>query len=247
MDIKQPIIHDRHIVKSIFENMKKNGINEGVFKMPKDLTIVTCRNKGSMEDRIIEHLKGYEKKSILESSLEYLGINDLVLLTDDRLPWRNTFKFEMIHNYLNSGECNTKYFMCCDAIDVIFKDDPQKVIDIFETFDCEALFMSTHSVDGYNCMTEVKEFVDKINDGNGRYLNSGVYIAKTDFIKEVIGEAMKYALPHGVTMDKYREYLNSNPSNYPQGSQDQDIFRFLESKFYPKIKVDYKNIMAYRS
>tara|TARA_X000001382_G_scaffold122874_1_gene106155 strand:- start:58 stop:801 length:744 start_codon:yes stop_codon:yes gene_type:complete len=247
MDIRQPIIHDRHVVKQFFENMKSQNLYKNAFKMPKDLTIVTCRNDGSMEDRIIDHLKGYEEKSILESNLEYLGIDDLVVLRDTRLPWRNTFKFEMLNNYLNSGKCKTKYFMCCDAIDVIFKDNPQKVIDIFETFDCEALFMSTHSVDGYNCMTEVKEFVDRINGGNGRYLNSGVYIAKTDFIKEVIDEAMNYALPHGVTMDEYREYLNSNPSNYPQGSQDQDIFRFLESKFYPKIKVDYRNVMAYRS
>ena len=247
MDIRQPIIHDRHVVKQFFENMKSQNLYKNAFKMPKDLTIVTCRNDGSMEDRIIDHLKGYEEKSILESNLEYLGIDDLVVLRDTRLPWRNTFKFEMLNNYLNSGKCKTKYFMCCDAIDVIFKDNPQKVIDIFETFDCEALFMSTHSVDGYNCMTEVKEFVDRINGGNGRYLNSGVYIAKTDFIKEVIDEAMNYALPHGVTMDEYREYLNSNPSNYPQGSQDQDIFRFLESKFNKKIKVDYRNVMAYRS
>tara|TARA_R100000231_G_scaffold139611_1_gene121610 strand:+ start:1226 stop:1969 length:744 start_codon:yes stop_codon:yes gene_type:complete len=247
MNINQPIIHDRHIVKQYFENMKNKNLYKNAFQMPKDLTIVTCRNEGSMEDRIINHLRGYEEKSILESSLEYLGVDGLVVLKDGRLPWRNTFKFEMLHNYFNSGKCNTKYFMCCDAIDVIFKDNPQKVIDIFETFECDALFMSTNSLDGYDCMTEVKQFVDKINGGNGRYLNSGVYIAKTDFIKEVIGKAMDYALPHGVTMDKYREYLSSNPSNYPQGSQDQDIFRFLESKFYPKIKVDYKNIMAYRS
>ena len=247
MDIKQRIIHDRHVVKSVFENMKRGGINRDIFKMPDDLTIVTCRNEGSMEDRIIDHLKGYEEKSILESSLEYLGIDGLVVLKDGRLPWRNTFKFEMLNNYLNSGKCKTKYFMCCDAIDVIFKDDPQKVIDIFESFDCDALFMSTHSTDGYNCMSDVKEFVDKINGGNSRYLNSGVYIAKTEFIKEVIGEAMNYAIPHGVTMDKYREYLGSNPTNYPQGSQDQDIFRFLEYKFYTRMKVDYKNIMAYRS
>ena len=247
MDIKQPIIHDRHIVKSIFENMKNNGVNKNAFKMPDNLTITTCRNEGSMEDRIIDHLKGYEDKSILESSLEYLGIDNLVVLRDGRLPWRNTFKFEMIHNYLNSGKCSTEYFMCCDAIDVIFKDDPQKVIDIFESFDCDALFMSTNSLDGYNCMVGVKEFVDKINGGNGRYLNSGVYIARTEFMKEVINEAMNYALPHGVTMDKYREYLNSKPTNYPQGSQDQDIFRFLEEKFYPRIKVDYENLMAFRS
>ena len=96
-------------------------------------------------------------------------------------------------------------------------------------------------------MVGVKEFVDKINGGNGRYLNSGVYIARTEFMKEVINEAMNYALPHGVTMDKYREYLNSKPTNYPQGSQDQDIFRFLEEKFYPRIKVDYEKLMAFRS
>ena len=116
----------------------------------------------------------------------------------------------MLHNYLNSGKCNTKYFMCCDAIDVIFINDPQSVINIFKSFDCDMLFMSTHSTDGYNCMPQVKKFVDKINDGNGRYMNSGVYIGRTEFIKEVVSEAMNYAIPHGVTMDEYREYLNSN-------------------------------------
>ena len=247
MDISQPIIHDRHIVKQYFENMKSQNIYEKAFKMPKDLTLVTCRNEGTMEDRIIDHLKGYEKKSILECSLEYLGIEGLVVLTDDRLPWRNTFKFEMIYNYLKSGECDTEYFMCCDAIDVIFKDDPQKVIDIFKTFNCDMLFMSTHSTDGYNCMPQVKELIDKINGNNGRYMNSGVYIAKTEFLKEVIDEAMNYAIPHGVTMDDYREYLTSQPADYPKGSQDQDIFRFIEPNFYPRIKVDYNNFMAYRS
>ncbi len=245
--INTPIIHDRHIVKEIFNNMKSNNTNFKSFLKPDDLTIVTCRNKGTMEDRIISHLKGFEDTSILENNLDYLGIEDLVVLTDDRLPWRNTFKFELIYNYLKSNKCTTKYFMCCDAIDVIFIDEPQKVIDIFESFNCDALFMSTHSTDGYNCMPEVKKFVDETIKSNGRYLNSGVYIGKTDFIKEIFEEAMKYAIPHGVTMDEYRNYLNNNPLNYPQGSQDQDIFRFLEPKFYPRLKVDYKNKMAYRS
>ena len=41
-------------------------------------------------------------------------------------------------------------------------------------------------------------------------------------------------------------YLNSKPKDYPKGSQDQDIFRYLEPHFYPRIKVDYDNKMAYR-
>ena len=243
MDIKQPIIHDRHIVKKEFQSLMDKG--DIKFKKPDNLTIVTCRNEGTLEDRIIPHLSGYEEKSILERNMEYLGI-ELVVLRDDRLPWRNTFKFEMLNNYLNSGDCKTEYFMCLDAIDVIWVDEPQKVIDIFESFDCEALFMSTHSTDGYNCMPKVEQWVKTINVP-GRYLNSGVYIGKTSFVKEMIKEAMKYAIPHGVTMDDYREYLKNEPFDYPKGSQDQDIFRYIELKFYPKVKVDYQNKMAYRS
>jgi len=47
-------------------------------------------------------------------------------------------------------------------------------------------------------------------------------------------------------MDDYKEYLNSKPKTYPKGAQDQDIFRFLEPKFSPRIKVDYENRMAFR-
>ena len=246
MDIRQPMIHDRHLVKGVFEDMKKRELYKNAFKIPDDLTIVTCRNEGSLEDRIIWSLEGYDTVSILESNLEYLGMDGLVVLRDGRLPWRCTFKFELIHNYLNSGKCKTKYFMFCDAVDVIFKENPQRVIEIFESFECDALFMSTHSIDGYICMPEVKEFVDKLNGGSGRYLNSGVYIGKTDFIKEVIENALEYALPHGVIMDEYHEWLKTNPVGYPKGSQDQDIFRFLEKRFYPRMKVDYRNLMAYR-
>ena len=245
-NITQPVIHDRHIVKFAFEEIKGVGQYKGVFKMPDDLTIVTCRNEGSLEDRIIWSLEGYETTSILESNLEYLGVDGLVVLRDSRLPWRNTFKIEMINNYLNSGECKTKYFMFCDAVDVIFKDDPQKIIEIFESFKCDALFMSTHSTDGYNCMPEVKEFADKLNSGSGRYMNTGVYIGKTDFIKEFIENAFQYALPHGTTMDEHHEWLNSNPSGFPTGADDQCIFRYIEPKFYPRLKVDYQNLMAYR-
>jgi len=243
MDIEQPIIHDRHIVKEQFQKLKANGKLK--LKKPDNLTIATCRNSGTLEDRIIPHLSGYEQTSILEENMKYLEL-DLVVLRDDRLPWRNTFKFEMLYNYLNSGDCKTKYFMCLDAIDVIWIDEPQKVIDIFNSFDCEALFMSTNSTDGYECMPKVKEWVDTVNL-LGRYLNSGVYIGKTSFVKEMIEEAMKYAIPHGVTMDEYRDYLSSKPSDYPKGSQDQDIFRYIERKFYPRLKVDYSNKMAYRN
>ena len=200
----------------------KHELNKWVkFEQPKDLTIATCRNEGTLSDRIISHLAGYEDISILEKNMEYLGL-DLVVLRDARLPWRNTFKFEMLNNYLK--DCPTEYFMCLDAIDVIWVDEPQKVMDIFKSFDCDALFMSTHSTDGYSCMSEVKQWVETINIP-GRYLNSGVYIGKTSFVREMVEEAMKYAVPPGVTMDEYKDYLDSKPKDYPKG----DEWRIIQS------------------
>lgn len=241
--ISSPVIHDRHIVKMCFEQMQQFEVHKNAFTMPDDLTIITYRNEGTMEDRIIDSLAGYESKSILECSLEYLGINNLTVLTDNRLPWRNTFKIEGIYNYLMSGACTTKYIMYCDAIDVIFIDSPQKVIDVFKQHQCKMLFMSSTSTDGYSCMPDVKLWADTISK---RYLNSGVWIGDTSFVTDVFKEANKYVNPHGVTMDKYHEYLESNPEQYPIGSQDQDIFRYIQPKFHPDLRVDYNNKIAYR-
>ena len=55
MDIKQPIIHDRHIVKQQFEVLKSE-VAQNTYKCPDNLTIVTCRNEGSMSERIIHIL-----------------------------------------------------------------------------------------------------------------------------------------------------------------------------------------------
>jgi len=242
-----PMIHDRHLVKQWIEAMLQRDDYKNAFKMPKNLTIITCRNEGPMTERMIDSLEGWDEVSVLEKSMEYLGIDGLVVLKDDRLPWRCTFKFEMINNYLNSGKCKTEYIMFCDAVDVIFKDSPQKVIDIFKSFDCDMLCMSTTSTDGYKFMPYAKAFADKINT-SGRYLNSGVYIGKTKFVKEFIEDAfINYATPHGCTMDDYKDLMSRDEWNdFPKGSQDQDIFRYLEQKYYPKLKVDYQNLMAYR-
>jgi len=218
-------------------------MHKNSFKLPEDLTIITCRNSGTMEDRIIDSLSGYEYKSILECSLEYLGIEGLVVLRDDRLPWRNTFKIEMVKNYLDL--CTTRYVMFCDAIDVIFIDDPNRVIEIFKSHHCKMLFMSTTATSGYSCMPEVYKWVTGIS--KSRFLNSGVWIGNTEFVKTVFAEASKYINPHGATMYERESYIASSPKSYPIGGDDQDILRYIEPLFYPDLKVDYKNELAYRS
>jgi hypothetical protein len=251
--ITQPIIHDRHIVKQVFENMKINNIYKNKFKTPANLTIVLCRNKGSLSDRIIPHLSGYEDISILESNLNYIGINDYVVLSKNIPPgenqWKWTNKIKWILEFLQGGLCKTDYIMYCDPIDVIFQDSPTRVLNIFKTFNCDLLFMSTKRglTDGYMCMPDVKTWADSDPLRKGRYINAGVFIGKTSFVKEFLEVSMRYCTEDDCTIGNWYDYLKSNPPNFPVGASDQDIFRFLEPKFYPRLKVDYQNLMAYRS
>ena len=57
---------------------------------------------------------------------------------------------------------------------------------------------------------------------------------------------LAYEMCFNNSFEEYREWLTKPNPNYPAGGYDQDIFRFLEPKFYPQLKVDHKNLMAYR-
>ena len=183
MDITQPIIHDRHVVKKVFEHMKANEINKGAFKRPNNLTVLTAKNEGE-HDRMIPHLQGYNEITIFEQSLNYLGIDDYVVLSKkmDASKWRCSHKINWVLDYLNSDKCETELILCCDAIDVIFTDDLQRVVNIFESFECDLLFMSTKDNNGYHFMPDVLEFVNDTHPN--RYLNAGVWIGRVDFVKD---------------------------------------------------------------
>ena len=258
-DITTPMIHDRHLVVPVFEFMKENDLYHKAFKKPENLTILTTIgstpdkdsevNEGIIQERMIPLLDGYGKHTVFEQSLEWLGIDDYVVLReslDKYGDWRCTFKITWTLDYLNSNKCDTDLLLCTDAIDVIFQDDPQKIVDIFYEFDCDMLFMSTKDTTGYNHMPEVKDWVEKIHPN--RYLNAGVWIAKVDFLKEYLEDHLKYIGSEEPSFDDYREWQKKLPKpDYPKHGHDQDIFRFTEPKYYPRVKVDYENKMAYRS
>ena len=113
--------------------------------------------------------------------------------------------------------------------------------------------MSTSFSGGYACMPEVKKWANSIRKGS--YLNSGVYIGKTDFLQKVIEEACKYVTPTDLTASEYRDLgcgisdirLCERLPEFPKGCQDQDILRYIHPKFYPRMQVDYDNELAFRN
>jgi len=237
----QPLIHRTKYCKQWFPKLDlKNK-----FKKPSNLTIVTCHN--------------YSEKSIFEQSLEFLGINEYENVIEPFIgPWRYAYKIKFLLNFLD--KCKTPYLLFCDARDCILRDDPQLVLDIFLTKRCELLFCSTMHLGGYACMPEIYQWTRNIQ--MGRYLNSGVFIGEVNFIKQVLEDAVQYVTDQSMTYedavktgtgkigklgDIHNTLLCEALPEFPKNALDQEIFRFLHPKYYPRMAIDYFNELVWRN
>ena len=118
---------------------------------------------------------------------------------------------------------DTKYTMGIDSHDVCLLRDANLMIDAFENDfagDCDMLFNA--ELISYPPNPKLSTFERGIygEESPFCYLNSGVWIAKTDFLKAVIGDIL--------------EIRSSRPRS------DQEIYRKLHKKYYPKIKIDHR-------
>ena len=233
MSLYASIIHREKIAVQYLRALKSAYWMKHAFTTPKNLTIITVST--------------YEEKSLFEQSLDYLGIKDYVVLNEPfDGPFKHTLKLCWILNYLKSGACKTEYLLFCDARDSILRVDPQKVIDLFEEREIDLLFNSSMSKLGYACMPDIFEWTKTVAYRAGRYLNSGAFIGKTEFIKEVFEEANEYVdLDNPIYVQRPKNC--SEFPEFPKGTSDQIIFRYLEPQFYPKLSIDYINRIFYRN
>jgi hypothetical protein len=235
-----PIIHNKRLGELLYSMMQELPELRHMYRKPKHLDMITCHD--------------YPHKSLLESSLDLLGINGYKTLREPfKGHWRNTYKLKWVLNYLERTADGPEYVLFCDADDTILKGDPQAAIDILHQNKCKLLFMSTSFLGGYACMPQVKQWADTIH--KGRYLNSGVFIGHRAFIVDVLREADQYISDNDITAEESRmlghgvlsKKLCERLPEYPKGSQDQDILRYIHPLFFPDMQIDYGNELAFRN
>jgi hypothetical protein len=214
----------------------------GALSKPQNLTILLVHNRPT--------------KTLMEQSLDYLGISDYSVLRASTVRWRHSIKISMILDYLLSGKCQTEYVLFCDSDDALMRDDPQRATDLFQNADCDMLVSST-TYARYRLMPDVRDWTVSIAPEDLRkkrrphiHLNTGVYIARTAFLKEYLKAAMQYVTEgdlgqelHGMTD---AEVLARLPE-FPRGiGSDQTIMRYLFPRFHPRMKIDYESRLAFR-
>lgn len=218
------------------------GHVKGKLNCPPEITILLIHN--------------YKKEPIMEKSLRYVGIENFVVLrVAFNGAWHNTLKLSELKKFLDSDRCKTEYILFFDSDDVVLRDEPEKAIRYLQEEDCDLLFSSTSAKGGYECIPHIQEWTDQIANKNGHdrlYINSGVYIAKTSFLRKVMDSAIEYITEHDLSRDEYRELrqkesLCERLSSFPKGvGSDQVILRYLHPRFYPRMKIDYKGRLALR-
>ena len=215
---------------------------KGRLRCPPELTILLIHN--------------YEQEPIMQQSLRYAGINNYVALkptSED--PWRNTLKLTELNTYLASDACQTEYVLYCDSDDVIIRDDSSKTIECLQQHDCQMLLSCTRAISPYDQMPEIQAWTDALAaqvGAEGLYLNAGVYIARTAFLKELVARALDYVTEHDLSREEYRKFqaakrLGEVLPKFPKGiGSDQAILRYLHPEFYPRMKIDYQSRLATR-
>ncbi len=156
-------------------------------------------------------------------SLDYFGIPYRLLGSEVEHWSSNGLKLKFLHDELDS--IKTKYFILLDSNDTFVVNDLTRAIEIFETsFNCDMLLNGGQNLwpSWPSGMNKYQLFCDRIGDifqSDHRYVNTGAFIAKTDFYKEMV------------------ENFDINDSPLP--GDDQAAFYPLYQQYYPRIQLDY--------
>jgi len=241
------VVHDAAITRGLPPKLLVDVLcapNAGRFRRPDNLTILLVHNR--------------PEKTLMEISLDYLGIHDYTVLRVPRdQPWRHTQRIGAVRDYLRSGACTTEYVLFADCDDALMRDDPARAIELLQAAGCDMLISSTAYARYRNMPDEkarTESFAPQPLRGQSKpriHLNAGVYIARVAFLADYLAEAAKYVtdndLPSGALTDMSDAEVLRRLPDFPRGiGSDQTIMRYLFPRFYPRMKIDYDHALALR-
>ena len=188
----------------IFNQIKQKLLSEPSQKTGSipDLTIIAFNNK--------------KQKYALEECLDHFEVPYLCLgknVKKFNLADKLDLTFEALKNI------KTKYILAADAKDVLMLDHPNKALEIFKKeFNCKMLFQASLI---HFPTINTKEFEESVAKTRFRYLNAGLMIGETEFVRKMFNKAAEI-----MSKKKTEWYF------------DQEIFKRFYKKYYPQIQID---------
>lgn len=209
---------------------KQKGL-KGQLQKPADLDIVMCTTHAA--------------KQYTENILEYLGIDDFVVLGRELEDWKHIYKLKLIVDHIKRNP-QPGLLLHLDAPDVLVTGDLQSAVDHFHSdFECDLLFgAEKNSAPGSKTiggvtnselefLTRIEAFEKASYQAPFQHLNAGCFIGRKEYILEVFSEALGT-----------RRQMKLS-SHLPYGGymydDDQLVLRELHRRHYPRIQIDHQN------
>ena len=236
------VLHESRFTKGISPNILIPMLcwpNKGRFRKPDNLAILLLHNR--------------DYKTILEQSLDYLGIEGYSVIRP-HLPrgiWRNTLKIRAALDF--ARHCAEEYILYVDSDDAIMVGDPQRAIELLQDSGGEMLF-STTKARSYQLMPEREAWFRQLADDAGWSrarnvnINSGVYVARREPLIEILEAVAEYVTDDDLSPEEFKVKREARTMpEFPLGcGSDQNIFRFLYPRFADIMRIDYAAKLAVR-
>jgi hypothetical protein len=197
----------------LWEQIRKKEFNFSS-RLPKELTIVTYNNG-------VEIGYNNKKNGTFENSLIKAGITNFIVLGQGIKNWMNKLKIELLKKTIL--EIKTEYILSSDSSDVLLVNDLNDLIPKFENLNCKMIFNAEKNIWPTDLPDEIINFEKSTANSNiFPFLNAGLWMGKTNFIKTKLAE-----------INKYKFHTKHSMS-------EQIYYKFLYFEAYPKIILDYK-------
>ncbi len=233
-----PLIHNEEMAPRYFKFMQEIDVPDYSKDCPENLRFVTVHN--------------YDEKSLFEKSLELFNLECTVIKSAGE--WKYHDKVTLPLKHFEAEGDKHEIIVFCDASDVVLKRNPKRILDVFESYECDALFMTAAGAIGYGCMPDRQKWHESIY--GERYLNSGVYVGRVSMLVEIWNAMIPYCGDEPIDKIEYHALGMGKPGDprlkkrlpdYPYNALDQDMFRYIHRDFYPRMKLDIKANLAWRS
>jgi len=165
-------------------------------------------------------ITNFDEPGSAPRSLRAFGV-DCKLLGRETKNWSNIEKIRLLKRELPN--IRTKYIMLLDSDDTFVVDGLDRVIEKIESMpECKLLMNAAQNFwpPILHQIGNSYEFCNHIGNekkSRHRYVNSGVFIADVEFLKEILEEEI---VP-------------------PKEDDDQGLFCLLYQKYYPAFQLDY--------
>lgn len=182
-------------------------------RLDPDLAVITFNSGGTLDH-------AGKRLGIFEESLRRNGVNEITALRGATKKWRNSLKIPLLLDHLNTASVR-KYVLIVDSADVILTGDIARLVEVFKTFDCEALFNAERN----HWPADLPRFDEEVAPGEFfPCLNSGVWVAYASFARELA------AYCAALSVEKH-------------GKSDQVRYKAAYRHFFPRIRLDHRCVL----